>query len=118
MNEKNEIEKFKIPQIISEEIILDNEGNFEGKIYNFEDRWIEKADKVRYSIYSDTDSSYLLIDTPFNKFENVEKTVEYTQVIAKSINNYYSHFLNKWLHERMGLDPDFNLMNFKSEVVA
>ena len=113
MNQENHI-----PQIISEEILRDNEGHFEGKIYHFEDRWVEKADKARYSIYSDTDSAYLLVDTPFNKFNDNEKTVEYTQVVAKSINNYYAHFLNNELHERLGLDPEYNLMNFKSEVVA
>ena len=84
----------------------------------FKPSWIETIDRSRTLIYSDTDSQYTLIKLPFNKFEDREKTVDYTQVKAKQINNLYLEILNTRLKDRANLDPDYNFMNFKSEVVA
>ena len=56
------------------------------KDISFEPFWIETCDRTRVNAYSDTDSSYQIIELPFNKFEDVHKTVDYTQEIAKSIN--------------------------------
>ena len=88
------------------------------KVIDFYNSWVEIVDRTRVNIYSDTDSSYMLIELPFNKFEDVHKTVEYTQEIAESINNLYLDVLNNIVKENANLDPEFNLMNFKSEVVA
>ena len=95
-----------------------NGHDFIEEVFQFQNKWIELVDNNPEAVYSDTDSAYLRTKLPFDKFENIERTVDYTQDIAKTANGYYAFFLNNQLHERMGLDPENNLMNFKSEVVA
>ncbi len=95
-----------------------NIKKLKAKDIKFDPFWIETVDRTRVNAYSDTDSSYQIITLPFNKFEDVHKTVDYTQEVATSINDLYLDVLNTTLAEHANLDPDFNLMNFKSEVVA
>ena len=80
--------------------------------------WIENIDKNESLLYSDTDSQYVKVKLPFNKFDDVKKLVEFTQERAKNMNEIYLNELNTRLKEYAGLDPDYNPMNFKSEVVA
>jgi len=95
-----------------------NIKKLKSKDISFDPFWIETCDRTRVNAYSDTDSSYQILELPFNKFDDVHKTVDYTQEIASAINNLYLDVLNTTLAEHANLDPDFNLMNFKSEVVA
>ena len=95
-----------------------NIKKLKSKDISFDPFWIEICDRTRVNAYSDTDSSYQILELPFNKFDDVHKTVDYTQEIASAINNLYLDVLNTTLAEHANLDPDFNLMNFKSEVVA
>jgi len=69
-------------------------------------------------MYADTDSSYSYIKLPFNKFKDIHKTVDYTQVVAKACNTKYTDIFNTLLKEKANINPDYNFMNFKSEVVA
>ena len=85
---------------------------------NFQDKWIETVGFNEEIAYGDTDSLYLKVKLPFNKFESDSKTVDYSQQIAKRANENYLNVLNNLLAERAGINPEYNLMNFKSEVVA
>ncbi len=85
---------------------------------DFPDKWIETVGFNDEIAYGDTDSLYLKVKLPFNKFDDVSQTVDYSQQIAGKSNEYYLNTLNTLLSERAGLNPDYNLMNFKSEVVA
>jgi len=84
----------------------------------YQQNWIETVGNNEEIAYGDTDSLYLKVAIPFNKFEDVSKTVDYTQKIAKRANKNYKNVLDGLLHERAGLNPEYNLMDFKSEVVA
>ena len=85
---------------------------------NFQDKWIETVGFNEEIAYGDTDSLYLKVKLPFNKFESDSKTVDYSQQIAARANENYLNVLNSLLAERAGINPEYNLMNFKSEVVA
>lgn len=80
--------------------------------------FIDNIDQDRRLIYSDTDSSYSLLTLPFSKFDDVQATVEFTQQFAKAANTKYLNIFNTILRDRANINPDFNFMNFKSEVVA
>ena len=85
---------------------------------NFQDKWIETVGFNEEIAYGDTDSLYLKVNLPFNKFESESKTVDYSQQIAGRANDNYLNVLNGLLSKRAGINPEYNLMNFKSEVVA
>jgi len=95
-----------------------NNYDFHSEVFDFAPLWIETVDRAEETLYSDTDSAYLKIKLPFEKFENIEKTVDYTQDIALTSNGYYGKFLNENLQDKFNLNPKYNLMDFKSEVVA
>jgi len=80
--------------------------------------FIENIDHDSRLLGSDTDSSYNLLKLPFNKFNDVYETVNYSQHFAKNLNKKYLNFLNVLLKERAGLNPKYNFMSFKSEVIA
>lgn len=80
--------------------------------------FIEKTDKDPYQIYSDTDSAYVLIKLPFNKSDDLKRTVDYCQNIAIRLNNVYGKLLDLYWWKFGNWHPDFNTMNFKSEVIA
>ena len=88
------------------------------EIFKFNKKWVETVDHDWHTLYSDTDSAYLRYKLPFNKFEDVKRTVDYVQDYALKINENYLELLNTKMRQRVNLDPDYNLMNFKSEVVA
>jgi len=87
-------------------------------IYTFPDKWVETVDKNDTNRYSDTDSAYILFALGFSKFEDDHKTVDYSQEMAKKINENYLDVLNNKVGPYIGINPKFNLMNFKSEIVA
>ena len=87
-------------------------------IHEFSPRWIETIDHNPINKYSDTDSAYIQFILGFSKFLDVHRTVDYSQLMAIEINKNYLDILNGKEGEHIGVDPEFNLMNFKSEVVA
>jgi len=80
--------------------------------------FIEKVDESKFTLYSDTDSSYSMVPLPFNKFENQHKTVDYAQDIARRLNKAYMDIFNETVVKFGNVDPKYNYMDFKSEIVA
>jgi hypothetical protein len=80
--------------------------------------FIENIDKSEFTLYSDTDSSYALVPLPFSKFEDMHQTVDFVQEVAKEINNAYLELFNETIVKYGNADPNYNFMDFKSEVVA
>lgn len=80
--------------------------------------FIEDVDDSKFTLYSDTDSSYSMVPLPFNKFEDQHKTVEYSQNIALELNKKYLSIFNDTIIKYGNVDPEYNFMDFKSEIVA
>lgn len=80
--------------------------------------FIENIDKSEFALYSDTDSSYSKIPLPFSKFGDEHKVVDYVQNMAKNFNDGYQKIFNDTVVKYGNVNPKFNMMNFKSEVVA
>lgn len=80
--------------------------------------FIEKVDFSKFTLYSDTDSSYSMVPLPFSKFEDQHKTVDYAQEIATALNKEYMAIFNDTVVKYGNVNPDYNLMDFKSEIVA
>jgi len=80
--------------------------------------FIEKVDSSKFTLYSDTDSAYALVNLPFDKFENDHKTVDFAQDLAKEMNESYLKIFNDTIVKFGNVDPDYNFMDFKSEIVA
>jgi len=80
--------------------------------------FIEKVDGSKFTLYSDTDSSYSMVPLPFDKFEDQHKTVDYAQDIAKKLNDTYNDIFNETIVKFGNVDPKYNHMDFKSEIVA
>jgi hypothetical protein len=75
------------------------------------------SDRDHRLLYSDTDSAYMLTALDFNKLDDMHKTVDVVQGIAKRIGNAYSFLLND-LSKLIGFDIEYNNMNFKTEIIA
>lgn len=80
--------------------------------------FIENIEKDQFQLYCDTDSDYLLIKTTFPKAENVERTVDYCQKLTLRMNQVYMNALDLYFYKLANWHPDFNTMDFKSEVIA
>lgn len=80
--------------------------------------FIENIEKDPFQLYCDTDSDYLLIKTTFNKKEDIERTVAYCQKLTLRMNAAYMSALDLYFYKLANWHPDFNTMDFKSEVVA
>ena len=80
--------------------------------------FIETIEKDPYQLYCDTDSDYLLIKLTFNKNEDHRKTVDYCQKLTIRMNEAYIAALDLYFYKIANWHPDFNTMDFKSEVVA
>lgn len=80
--------------------------------------FIETVDFSAFTLYSDTDSAYALIPLPFNKFDDQHKTVDYVQDIAKTLNEEYLKIFNETIVKYGNVNPKYNFMDFKSEIVA
>ena len=85
---------------------------------NLEPGFIEQVDGSKFTLYSDTDSSYSLVPLPFDKFIDQHKTVDYAQNIAKELNAAYLALFNETVVKYGNVNPKYNFMDFKSEVVA
>lgn len=84
----------------------------------FEIDFISKVEHKKNLKYADTDSTYDIFKLPFNKYEDPHKTVDYSQKLAKDCNIKYKNIFDTLLKERANIDPAWNQMNFKSEVIA
>ena len=80
--------------------------------------FVNKTDKDHYQVYSDTDSAYVLIKLPFSKTKDIQKTVIYCQAIAERLNKSYQKALELYFYRASNWHPEYNAMNFKSEVIA
>jgi hypothetical protein len=80
--------------------------------------FIEMVDNSKFTLYSDTDSSYSYVPLPFNKFDDQISTVNYAQNIAKELNEEYLKIFNETVVKHGNVDPEYNFMDFKSEIVA
>lgn len=87
-------------------------------LINIPPDFIQKTEQDNRLAYSDTDSAYLIFDLPFNKFDNVRTLVDYIQNISKKIDTVYNEALNYYVGIFGGMNPTYNTMKFKSEVVA
>ena len=63
-------------------------------------------------------SAYVLIKLPFSKTKDIQKTVIYCQAIAERLNKSYQKALELYFYRASNWHPDYNAMNFKSEVIA
>jgi len=80
--------------------------------------FIETVDFSKFTLYSDTDSAYALVPIPFNKFNDDHVTVDYAQNIARELNERYLQIFNDTIVKFGNVDPEYNFMDFKSEIVA
>ncbi len=87
------------------------------EMWNLPEGFIEKTDTDELLLYADTDSAYLLYDLPFDKYEDINQLVNYVQRIAKELGVLYNGALEHYL-SNIGLNPKYNTMDFKSEVIA
>ena len=63
-------------------------------------------------------SAYVLIKLPFSKTKDIQQTVIYCQAIAERLNKSYQKALELYFYRASNWHPEFNAMNFKSEVIA
>jgi len=80
--------------------------------------FISTIEKHPNLLYADTDSSYNYFKVPFNKYDDIHRTVDYSQKVAKDCNIKYRNVFDTILKERANIDPKWNYMDFKSEVIA
>lgn len=100
---------------ISEKLLLSIPENHDLYI---PEGFVNKTDKDYYQVYSDTDSAYVLIKLPFDKTEDINRTVVYCQAISERLNKAYQKALGLYFYRQSNWHPEFNAMNFKSEVIA
>jgi len=86
--------------------------------YYIPEGFIETLEEDDHLLYADTDSAYLLYDLPFDKYEDIHKLVSYIQGIAKEMGTIYNDALNYYVGSFANMNPKYNTMDFKSEVVA
>ena len=81
------------------------------------DNFIETIEKHPQLLYADTDSAYIMYNLPFNKFDDINQLVNYIQGLARELGKLYNESL-EYYGAFANLDPKYNTMDFKSEVVA
>ena len=86
--------------------------------WHLPEHFIEKTENDMYLLYADTDSAYLLYDLPFDKYDDIHQLVDYVQGIARELGTIYNDALEYYLGNFANLNPTFNTMDFKSEVIA
>lgn len=103
---------------------------YEGSVFETLSRVDEKHDlfvsKNLYNMadidcnlaYCDTDSAYIEIELPFDKTEDIKRTVEYVRNLSFRLNGAYLKALDLYLGRVGNWDPEYNTMDFKSEVIA
>lgn len=80
--------------------------------------FIEKVDFSEWALYGDTDSSYSKIRIPFSKFEDAHVVVNFISDLAKHFNDEYLKTFRETIGTYGGVDDQYNMMFFKSEIVA
>lgn len=74
--------------------------------------------KNKFSLYGDTDSSYTLVVLPFSKFKDLNQLVNFSQKVSKDFNKHFLKCFNDNIVKYGNVDPKYNLMFFKSEIIA
>ena len=85
---------------------------------NIEKGFIETIDFSKWSLYGDTDSSYSQLKVPFDKLEDMHKTVEFCLAVAEDINKKYREVFRETVEKFGNVNPKYNFMFFKSEIIA
>lgn len=80
--------------------------------------FIEKVDYSEWALYGDTDSSYSKIRIPFSKFDDAHQTVNFITAMAKHFNDEYLDVFTDTIVKYGGVDNEYNMMFFKSEIIA
>lgn len=70
------------------------------------------------ALYGDTDSSYSLTRTPFNKYDDPDKVIEFIINMSKYFNSVFQKAFTETVGAFGGVDPEYNMMYFKPEVIA
>ena len=63
-------------------------------------------------------SAYLIFKLPFNKRDDIQRTVKYCQNMTIRMNEVYRKAMDFYIYRLGNWHPDFNTMQFKSEVIA
>jgi len=86
--------------------------------WKLDNNFIESVENDPYLAYADTDSSYQIYTLPFSKHKvDNRKIVNYVQDIASELRASYNEAL-EYFGQFANLNPKFNTMDFKSEVVG
>lgn len=80
--------------------------------------FIEKVDFSEWALYGDTDSSYSKIRIPFSKFTDSHIVVNFLMALAEHFNDTYLDVFRQTVGTYGGVDDQYNMMFFKSEIVA
>lgn len=80
--------------------------------------FIELVDQSEWALYGDTDSSYSKIRIPFSKYDDTKKVVAFILSMSKYFNEKYLETFTDTVCKYGGVDPDYNMMFFKTEIVA
>ena len=73
--------------------------------------------RLKYILYSDTDSLFIHIPIKFN-YDNPNESIETVGNIAEKINNRIIDHLNSYVLPKLGIDPKYNETFFKTEIIA
>lgn len=88
------------------------------KEWNIERGFVEHITKDHRLLYADTDSAYIGIKLPFNKFDDQKRVVDYAQKMSMKMNDEYNKALEYYMGQFGGLIKEYNTMDFKSEIIA
>jgi len=80
--------------------------------------FIETIDFSEWSLYGDTDSSYSQSKIPFNKLDDLNRTVKFCLDMAEDINKIYRDIFTETVEKFGNVNPKYNHMFFKSEIIA
>jgi hypothetical protein len=86
----------------------------------FEEGFIETIEKSPELKYTDTDSIYSAFKTDVNKYhkDNWSELIDQAIYLATKINDNINDTMVNYFSERAGLDPSFQTLYFKTEMVA
>ena len=102
------------PEFFYTHVVVEDLGIIEEWVYDIE---VEDNHNFFANNILVHNSAYLMYNLPFDKFEDINQLVSYIQGLARELGNLYNESLN-YYGQFANLDPEYNTMDFKSEVVA
>lgn len=78
--------------------------------------WQLVEKKLKFVLYSDTDSIFLNI--PTIQTNSIQEAIERSKNISENINNIITKFTKDKLLPRLGISPEFNNTFYKTEMIA